>query len=390
MKPLSTPPLSARALDIDLVYTLFDAANMTRWNDHIKPINLTELDKQAHKAAIAWYLGKWEETQGHKVDWRTIIESCLFSFIQRTILTDIKPPLFHRIKKERANEVNDYVISEFRKIVPEIDPVFSERLEKFLRKDERKSLESQIVRAAHYLATKWEFDHIYDVNKWTWGIEDTRKNIESQIRHHDKLKGVKELLPGGWNNFPGLVAQLRFQRRWTRTPRIPETTVLGHSLMVANMVYLNDLDNSVDDSTCYNNYFAALFHDLPEVLTKDVISPVKANVDGLADLLEEYEINLVESEIMPHINGEWQDNFRFLIFEPFSEKDDPGHGKLLGSQIKSCDLMAAYIEALVSLRHGIKSETLRRGADDLRKKLLVKGTDIRAAELICRLDGKKI
>jgi putative hydrolase of HD superfamily len=50
----------ARALDTDLVYAFFDASNMHRWNDHLRPLDLTELDKQAHKVstrrmqAIAW------------------------------------------------------------------------------------------------------------------------------------------------------------------------------------------------------------------------------------------------------------------------------------------------------------------------------------------------
>ena len=45
-------------LSMRLLYMFFDATNMHRWNDHIRPLDLTELDKQAHKAAIAWALGK--------------------------------------------------------------------------------------------------------------------------------------------------------------------------------------------------------------------------------------------------------------------------------------------------------------------------------------------
>ena len=68
----------------------FDATNMHRWNDHIRPLDLTELDKQAHKAAIAWVLGRcWELDTGRELDWRTVIEHSMFSFIERCVMTDL-------------------------------------------------------------------------------------------------------------------------------------------------------------------------------------------------------------------------------------------------------------------------------------------------------------
>ena len=48
------------ALNPHILSLFFESANMHRWNDHIRPLDLTELDKQAHKAAIAWLLGKSE------------------------------------------------------------------------------------------------------------------------------------------------------------------------------------------------------------------------------------------------------------------------------------------------------------------------------------------
>ena len=64
----------SNVMNIDLIYKLFDAANMHRWNDHLRPIDLTEIDKQAHKAAIAWVLGKYEEQErGITLEWRIIV-----------------------------------------------------------------------------------------------------------------------------------------------------------------------------------------------------------------------------------------------------------------------------------------------------------------------------
>ena len=353
---------------MDLLYMFFDATNMHRWNDHIRPLDLTELDKQSHKAAIAWVLGKsWEESSGERIDWRRLIEHSVFSLIERCVMTDIKPPLFHRIKAEKASEMADFVSSEVRRIVPRLDRDFSERLESYLR-SKNDTKEDELLRAAHYLATHWEFSLIYDLNKHMVGIDQTRDSIEAEIGHHGSVVSCMREVMGN-DDFIDLIGQLRFQQRWTRTPRIPVTTVLGHSLLVANAVFLHDIDKGVDDRQLYNDYYAALFHDLPEVLTKDVITPVKMNVGGLSELLESYEEEMVESKLMPMIPEEWRSEFRFILYDPFGDKTDDTFGRLMGRDIKAADLLTAYMEARLSRYYGITSRVLRDGEASSLKRL---------------------
>ncbi len=51
-----------------LAFRIYDAANMQRWNDKICPVELRELDKQAHKMVIAYMLGQFEEQQGVQLE----------------------------------------------------------------------------------------------------------------------------------------------------------------------------------------------------------------------------------------------------------------------------------------------------------------------------------
>ncbi len=394
MRPRSwTSPRSESivpALNADILYLMFDTSNMHRWNDHMRPVDLTELDKQAHKAAIAWVLGRYEESSGKDVDWKMLIEHALFSFIQRSVLTDLKPQVFHRIVAERREPVNEYVISEFERLVPGSDPAFRERMVEYLHSD-KDSLEDRIVRAAHYMATRWEFHLIYDSNRSLYGIEKTREEIDEQINQYVDLIGVQRIMAKeGSFEFIDLVGQLRFQQRWARTPRIPKTTVLGHSLLVANAMFLHDLDCGASDRRIYNDFYTGLFHDLPEVLTKDVITPIKNNVDGLAAILEEYEKDLVESTIMPLLDESWHDDFRRMVLDPFSDIPSPPEHERMGSDLKACDLMGAYIEAFVSRRYGITSNTLEEGERSIRDKLIEKGTGIDAKGLMEDLDRMRI
>jgi len=193
---------------------------------------------------------------------------------------------------------------------------------------------------------------------------------------------VKEITTSGSGlyKFVDIVGQLRFQQRWARTPRIPKTTVLGHSLLVADMVYLNDCDNGVRGEQAYYDFFTALFHDLPEVLTKDVITPVKTSVSGLPDLLEGIEHELMESTIMPLIPEGWRKDLRFMAYDPFSDSATPARN---GRSIKACDWMAAWMEAHISIMYGISSEALRNGKLEMGRKLTVEGS---YGDTICAAD----
>ena len=56
-----------------LLLKFLDAAYMQRWNDKIRPVELIELDKQAHKMIVAWFLARVEEDRGTPVSWTRII-----------------------------------------------------------------------------------------------------------------------------------------------------------------------------------------------------------------------------------------------------------------------------------------------------------------------------
>ena len=52
-------------------------------------------------------------------------------------------------------------------------------------------------------------------------------------------------------------------------------------LIVAITAYLCTIEMEITpcEKRIYNNFFAGLFHDLPEVSTRDIISPVKSAAD---------------------------------------------------------------------------------------------------------------
>ncbi len=366
-----------------LIELLYEAASIQRWNDHIRPHKgFTELDKQAHKMLYAYVLGKMEvNDRKAKVDWRKLIEGCCFEFLHRIVLTDIKPPVFHRLMAEKGDKLNAWVLEKLQDKIGRRQVDFFTKFACYLSDPRESLLEKKILKAAHYLATNWEFKIIYQMNAGLFGLDETRAKIADEIEEHFDLAGVQKLQLGKkTSHFLDLVGQLRFQQRWAQTPRIPETSVMGHMLVVAMLAYFCSLELGACDRRLYNNFFAGLFQDLPEVLTRDIVSPVKRSVEGLDELIKEIEDRQVEEKLLPLLPGSWHQEIRYFITDEFRSKIQlDGQVRLVSSEeinvayngdrfspldgevLKACDQFAAYVEAYLSLAHGVRSPSLRDG-----------------------------
>ncbi len=338
-----------------LLVKIYEAAGMQRWNDQIRTIELTELDKQAHKMIVVYILSKCEQDMGGKINWIELIEDGLFEFLKRIILTDLKPPLIYRIREDRQQyeKLNRWVFERISPFTRQVGEEFNSHFKKYLLEEED-TLERKIVSGAHFYVTKWEFDIIKLSNPRVYLTEEI---VESISREQDKYSGLrcmkiftkkKNLL-----DFANICGQLRFQQRWSHLYRVPKTSVLGHMLIVAIFSYLFSYTAGLERKNCINNYFTGLFHDLPEVLTRDVINPVKKSVKGLDELIKDYEIEEMEKKIYKLIPEGWHSDIRMFTENEFSET-----GSRNGKLVKAADDLAAFIEAYLALKNGIKNESL--------------------------------
>lgn len=373
-----------------LLELLFEAASMQRWNDHIRPHKgFTELDKQSHKMVFAYVLAKTEETgKGKEINWRGLIEGGIFEFLHRIKLTDLKPTIFHELMKYKSRELNEWVLEELRESVQEIGDNFLDKFKCYLFEPGYCAREKRILKAAHYLATNWEFEIIYRLNSTLYGLEETKARIENEIEDHFDLAGVQKIaLRKKTHDFLDLVGQLRFQQRWAHSPRVPETSVLGHMLVVAVLSYLCSVELGACGKRVANNFFGGLFHDLPEVLTRDIISPVKRSVAGLEEILKDIEKRQIEERILTLLPESWHREIKFFLENEFQSKvilnheivpcpseeicaqyNSDEYSPLDGELIKACDQLAAYIEAALSISSGIKSRHLGEGKEHIYNK----------------------
>ncbi|MBL0687359.1 MAG: HD domain-containing protein [Sulfurospirillum sp.] len=380
-------------LPVSLIEYFFTFASIKRWNDYPKMVELVELDKQAHKFIIAFFLANMEKD----INKIHLIEAGIFELLRRGIITDIRPDIFRDVLQKKEKELNEWVLSKLhRKLIDIEDGKFYERFKNYLEDSNMYKKERFILKAASYIATRWEFKIVYQTSKFLSEIDQVKDEVEDEIKDYYELIGVKEIaLNKNLVKIIDLSGRLRFQKRWAQTPRIPETSVLGHMLIVAIFGYFYSTHIKACELRVENNFYCALFHDLPEALTRDIISPVKYSVSGLDDIISEYEIKIIENKILPHVPLHMVNNFKYLlglygnnqkdeflnkinnknieIVDSLTNYNENKYNAIDGVALKNCDRLSAFIEVILSISHGVKSKELAEGKEVIKKSLKTKG-----------------
>jgi len=383
-----------------IVDYIFSSASIQRWNDYPRMVDLVELDKQAHKFIIAFFIGKLEDD----INFTHLIEAGIFEFLRRVVVTDIRPDVFRKALQKKAPEINNWVLAKLEKSLEDIDNgLFLQKFKEYLSDETMYKKERFVLKAASYLATKWEFGIVYQTSQFLNDIDEVKKEVDAEIEDYYELIGVRKIaLNKKLAKIIDLSGRLRFQKRWAQTPRIPETSVLGHMLTVAIFGYFYSIKVNACNKRIQNNFFVALFHDLPEALTRDIISPVKYCVDELAQIIAQFEVSQIEDKIMPYIPANLKKEFSYILGLDKNNVKDEFENKIMkndtittvedmskynldryepidGKALKQCDKLSAFIEASLSISHGIKSKELLNGKKQIKDALCqVQGIDFKA------------
>ncbi len=366
----------------EIVFKLFEAFSIQRWNDLVRPFDIVEMDKTAEKMFLSFIIGKYEEKSGHTVDWLTIINNSFFEVLRRIALCDMKSPVQRIIRSEypeEYKELNRWVFNKYKEIIT--DASFLEEFASYLfDAADPTDISLRVLRAAHKYSAIRELDMIRMVNE-PFRLVDIDECLQADIAGFMDLKGLQLLVTRQQPyRFITEIEKLRFQTRWNQTPRVPATTVLGHSYFVAALVLLMTRTLKLPPHRLTIDFFAALFHDLPEAVTRDIISPVKQATDHLPEVVKQIEDEIVAQELLPLMDEYYREDVLYFIQDEFENRVKvngnirrvtyeelneqyaaPQYHGIDGKLIRAADHIAAFVEADSSIRFGIRSEQLEKG-----------------------------
>lgn len=385
-------------LNKKLILKLFEGFSIQRWNDLVRPFELVEMDKAAERMVVAYIIGKYEEAAGKKVDWTWIIYASLFELLKKIALCDIKSPVQQMIRKQFPREylkLNEWVLKQYKGLIEDED-LYSEftlyiaRTAGNFPMPEELKLSSRILRSAHKFSSLRELQMIECVNEEA-RLSKIRRDLNEDIQQYLDLRGMQLLVTKQRPfDFVMMIEQLRFQTRWNQTPRVPKTSVLGHCYFVAALTVLlmRDTGIKMSEKRLFNDFFSALFHDLPEAVTRDIISPVKQATDELPNIVKKIEDEIVLRELVPLMDSSYVDELMYFTSDEFANRiritgangksevkhvswtelnekyDSKEYEPVDGRTVRLADHLSALIEADSSIKYGITSEHLRSGKEN--------------------------
>ena len=380
-----------------LLQRLVRLASLQRWNDKLRPVPLWELDKQAHKAMIAYLLARLTWGEGAPEHWESLIDELLFDVLLRSGGTDLKPAIQRRIDSDPRyrRRFREEIGAPIGRELEAFSPLLAERWHRYLfREPHDLPQPAFLVRIAHFLATDWEFRHILEPHNPT---DPEMQEISDQHRairraYEVRAPAVAVLCQPAYRRVVDALGRLRYQRRWAHVVRLPETTVLGHSLFVAlTTLFLLHLEQeSWPAETLQYTFFTALFHDLPEAFTRDIVRPVKKTIADLIRDIEAQEMDRLLVGLDPGLAREFklftglepvaQANAEFLDlrWNPNTETWDlldtpwrgPYEGRLrLGSRGRVADETAAFMEIQEARNLGLRGPTLNHAHREVTRSL---------------------
>lgn len=396
-------------MKIEFLLKIFEGFSIQRWNDLVRPFEIVEMDKHAEKMLVAYLIGKYEENLGKKIDWEWMIYVSLFDLLRKIQLCDIKSPVQYLIRSQYPEEfkkLNLWVLDKYKNLIDnqELFAKFTDYTEKLngdKAMDEGEEDTVRVFRAAHKYSSLRELELLSPVNE-SFRLEQIRKDLNSDIQSYLDLRGLQLLITKQKPfDFLTRIEQLRFQTRWNQTPRVPRTSVLGHCYFVAVLTLLFQIESGVKmcPGRFYNDFFSALFHDLPESVTRDIISPVKRATDGLPAIVKQIEDEVVTKELVPLMESFYKDEILYFTSDEFANRifidgktqevsfEDLNNlynfDELMpvdGKTVRVADHLSALLEAELSIRHGITSEQLSLGCENMLK-IYPKGTLINGIDV---------
>jgi putative hydrolase of HD superfamily len=375
----------------ELALRIFEGFSIERWNDMVRPFELIEMDKAAEKMILAYIIGKFEEHNGNYINWDWLVYASFFDLLKKIALSDIKSPVQRMIKNEYPEEFKKlalWVIGQYKNCLCDesLFALFENYLMREYTAESPRDKTAQTLGAAHKYATFRELEMISLVNEKE-RYETIMQDLSRELETYRELEGVKLLLNKQRPyKFLLVIERLRLQTRWNQTPRVPKTTVLGHSYFVAVLTMLMGKKEGRDwcAKRRYNDFFSALFHDLPEAVTRDIISPVKRATDGLSEIIKKIEEEAVRKELEPLMEDFFRDELLFFTSDEFADRavidgkitrvtadeldtrrNNDEFSPVGGTLIRAADHIAAFLEADRSIKHGITSVHLLDGRDGI-------------------------
>ncbi len=315
--------------------------SIKRWNNFPRVEDITPLDNAWFVIHISLFLAQIEEKQWREIDKDFIIKKILFQLFNALILSDI-----NSWTRDYILKIDSKIMWELENKVLEFINWFSwadfikEDMQKILS-DNSKKIEDEIILSAKKFA--WYQECVINSRVFLYAYDVAMEQIKEYLELHKKnLFSLRELLKN--DNFKIYLSHIRrlsHSMRWSWKQRKYPISVMSHLTIVTFISYIMwTLENKNGwDYDVYNLMVRWVYHDIPEAITWDIITPIKDAVKGFRDVLEQVEENMLNDYFFIYVWEDYRDEIKKCMLDPFSWK--------AWEIVKQADIISALLEAKI-------------------------------------------
>jgi len=313
-----------------------------RWSNFPRIEDITPLDNTWFVMHIALFLAYIEEKAWKSVDKEYIIKRVLFDLFKSLVLADINSGT-----RDYINSVDADIMLKMEKKVQEY--LFSFEWNSFIKEDmekvlsaKDKKLEDSIILAAKKYA--WYNECLVNSRVFLYTYDVAMDQIMAYLdENKTKLYSLWELMKNDdYKKYLWHIRRLSHCKRWSWKNRDYEVSVMSHLVIVTFISYalwnIENLENW-KDYNILTLMMKSLYHDIPEAITWDIITPIKESVDDFRDVLEKVEALMLNDYFFIHIPKDYKDSIIPYMLSPFEW--------LSWELTKKADIISAMYEAKI-------------------------------------------
>jgi putative hydrolase of HD superfamily len=202
-------------------------------------------------------------------------------------------------------------------------------------------LEDEIILSAKKFA--WYQECVINSRVFLYAYDVAMEQIKEYLEEHkNNLYSLRELLKNdNYKNYLSHIRRLSHSMRWSWKQRKYPISVMAHLTIVTFISYIMwSLENqNWEDYDVYNLMVKWAYHDIPEAITWDIITPIKKSVKWFREVLEKVEEKMMNDYFFIYVWNEYKQEIKQCMLDPFSWKN--------WALVKHADIFSALLEAKI-------------------------------------------
>ena len=315
--------------------------SIKRWNNFPRVEDITPLDNAGFVIHIALFMSHLEEKNWEKIDKKYIIKKIIFELFKSLVLSDINSgtrDYILKINPQIMEELETKVLNYF------LNMNWSEFLKNDIKEillDKSNRIENRIIESAKKFA--WHQECVINARVFLYAYDVALDEINDYFdKNKSKLHSLKELLKNdNYKNYLSHIRRLSHAMRWSWKNRKYRVSVMSHLVIVTFISYiLSNLENEKWwDYDVFEMMIKSVYHDIPEAITWDIITPIKNSVEGFRETLEKVEEKMMDDYFFVYVDNEYKHKIWDYMLNPFSWK--------AWKLAKNADIISALLEARI-------------------------------------------